>query len=66
MTYEIWTKEERENIRKAYKNKGEEMKVLGDNIMEVIHGANSFHEKEMLKKDITIAGLQGTIEGMKK
>ena len=66
MSYSLYTKDGLESLEKALENVNGEAKLIGQSMISNMKGYDAYHNKEMMKKDIEIAKLEGYIEGLKK
>ena len=66
MSYSLYTKNGLEDLEKTLNTMNGDAKIIGQTMIDNMKGYDVYHNKEMRKKDIEIAKLEGYIEGLKK
>ena len=66
MSYSLYTKDGLKDLEKTLNAMGGEAKIIGQGMISNMKDYDIYHNKEMMKKDIEIAKLEGYIEGLKK
>jgi len=65
MSYSLYTKNGLEDIEKTLDSMSGDAKIMGQSMIANMKAYDAYHNKEMMKKDIEIAKLEGYIEGLK-
>jgi len=65
MSYSLYTKDGLKDLENTLDRMSGEAKLIGQTMIANMKGYDAYHNKEMMKKDIEIAKLEGYIEGLK-
>jgi len=66
MSYSLYAKDELETLERALEGMTGEAKLIGKGMIANMKVYDVYHNKEMVKKDIEIAKLEGYIKGLEK
>jgi len=65
MSYSLYTKDGLKELEETLDKMSGEAKIMGQAMIANMKSYDAYHNKEMMKKDIEIAKLEGYIEGLK-
>ena len=66
MSYSLYEEDGLKDLEETLEKMSGEAKIIGQSMIANMKGYDAYHNKEMMKKDIEIAKLEGIIEGLKK
>ena len=66
MSYSLYKKDAMKELEESLIKMNGESKLIGQSMITNMKDYDAYHNKEMMKKDIEIAKLEGYIEGLKK